>query len=173
MKVSSIFAAGIAGLACALAGTAWAGPKLYSVGTTVMTINGTIATNQFQNRDPFSIELFSDANQCLRIAVTAQGTDLEATLTAPGGRTWQDDDSNGSNRPLIKAITNVRGWHVLTISHWSGASVDADFTFTVQRMSPSASGCASPTPPRITTPVATASKTENNGPAPTGGPSSR
>ena len=39
-----------------------------------------------------------------------QGDDLEATLVSPTGRTWHDDDGKGLNRPLIKAITDVRGW---------------------------------------------------------------
>jgi hypothetical protein len=75
-----------------------------------------LETNASQNRDPFVAQVFTSGAECLRIAVVSQGQDLEATLISPTGRIWQDDDSGGSNRPLIRAITDVRGWYPLTLS---------------------------------------------------------
>src|SRR6266403_431730 len=97
------------GQACAVAivGTALAsapasaGSKLFAYLGSSMTFNGTTETTANGNVDPFVVELFSAGSECLRIAVTAQATDLEATLVAPDGLTWRDDDGGGSLRPLI------------------------------------------------------------------------
>ncbi len=148
---------------------AWAGSKIFSSGSTVATVNGTVETNVSQNRDPFVAQVFTTGAECLRIAVTSQGQDLKATLISPSGTIWQDDDSGGLNRPLIKAVTNVRGWYPLTLSHWSGASVNADFTMTVQRAAATSSLCAPATAPRAAI-AAAASKSGSNGPKPVGGP---
>lgn len=149
---------------------AWAGSKIFSSGNTVMTVNGTLETNASQNRDPFVAQVFTTGAECLRIAVVSQGQDLEATLISPTGRIWQDDDSGGSNRPLIRAITDVRGWYPLTMSHWSGASVNSDFTMTVQRAASNSSLCSPATTPRAAVAAAAASKSSSNGPKPVGGP---
>lgn len=128
----------------AASGEALAGAKIFSSGTT--TINGSVETNSNQNRDPWVAQVFASGNNsCLRIAVTSQGSDLEATLVSPSGRVWQDDDSNGSLRPRINAQTDVRGWYPLILSHFAGSSVNADFTMQISRPS----SCTPVTPPRI------------------------
>jgi hypothetical protein len=129
---------------------AFAGPKLFAYLNNSFIANGTTETNAAGNVDPFTVELFSAGNECLRIAVNNQETDLEATLVAPDGRTWRDDDGNGSLRPLVKAITTTRGWHILRISNFSGASVNADFTFQVWRLPSTSSLCAGATTPLST-----------------------
>ena len=166
------------GLACAFAvigalgatGSAWAGSKIFSSGSTVMTVNGTLETNASENRDPFVAQVFTSGAECLRIAVVSQGQDLEATLISPTGRIWQDDDSGGLNRPLIRAITDVRGWYPLTMSHWNGASVNSDFTMTVQRAAANSGLCSPATAPRAAVAATAASKSGSNGPKPVGGP---
>ena len=144
----------LAGLVCgaslAASQSAFAGPKLFSYLNGSFVANGTTETTANGNVDPFTIEVFSAGNECLRIAVTAQEADLEATLVAPDGRSWRDDDSNGSNRPLVKAITSKRGWHILRVSHFVGSAVNADFTFEVRRLPSTSSLCASPTAPLST-----------------------
>lgn len=127
---------------------AYAGPKVFSPGNTVTSLSGSVETNVNQNRDPFLLQVFTTGNECLRVAVTSQGADLEATLVSPSGNVWQDDDGNGSLRPLVKAVTDVRGWYPLMLSHFSGAPVNADFTATVQRLPTASPLCASPTTPR-------------------------
>ena len=59
-------------------GPAWAGSKIFSSGSTVLTVNGTLETNASQNRDPFVAQVFTTGAECLRIAVVSQGQDLEA-----------------------------------------------------------------------------------------------
>jgi hypothetical protein len=142
-------AAAIVGTALASA-PAFAGPKLFAYLGSTMTFNGTTETTANNNVDPFVVELFSAGQECLRIAVTAQGTDLEATLVAPDGVTWRDDDSGGSLRPLIKAITTTRGWHILRLSHFAGQAVNADFTVNVARLASGDVSCSGATPPAVT-----------------------
>jgi hypothetical protein len=133
-----------------VAGQAHAGAKIFSSGLT--RVNGSIEFNANQNRDPFVAQVFSSGGECLRIAVVAQGADLEATLVSPSGRVWQDDDSNGSLRPRLHAVTDVRGWYPLALSHFAGTAVNADFSMDIQRL-PTAS-CNPVTPPaRLAAPM--------------------
>ena len=132
------------------ASPAFAGPKLFAYFGDSITFNGTTETTANGNVDPFNVELFSAGNECLRIAVTAQGADLEATLVSPDGLTWRDDDGNGSLRPLIKAITTVRGWHILRLSHFAGEAVNADFTVNIARLASGDASCGGATQPAIT-----------------------
>lgn len=134
MRKSLVVAAiGAASMAMA-SGDVWAGSKIFSPGTGTATVNGSVEFNANQNRDPWVAQVFATGGgSCLRIAVTSQGADLEATLVSPSGRVWQDDDSNGSLRPRINAQTDVRGWYVLTLSHFAGSAVNADFTMQISR----------------------------------------
>jgi hypothetical protein len=136
---SLLLVALIAGLSLT-AGVVGAGPKILDFGpdtcTTTncnsTTTNGTYTHDQNDNADPFIVQVFTNGNDCVRIDVTSQGTDLEATLTCPNGQTWRNDDRSATDiRPLIRAIQNTahRGWCTLTISHFAGEGVNADFTF--------------------------------------------
>lgn len=140
----------LAGLVVAVsAGQAWAGSKIFSSGTSPMVVNGSVEANASNNTDPFLAQVFTTGGECLRIAVTSQGADLKATLVSPSGRVWRDDDSNGSLRPLIKAITDVRGWYPLSIAHFAGNPVNADFTMQVRRLASTDPLCASATTPAL------------------------
>lgn len=147
----------------------WAGAKIFdfSGNTTATRFNGTVETNATNNRDPFVAQIFTSGSECLRIAVVSQGTDLEATLVSPSGRVWQDDDSNGSLRPRISAITDVRGWYPLVLYHWAGSSVNADFTLDITRLS--SGSCFPATPPSISVAPAGKSPERNAAPTPSGG----
>jgi hypothetical protein len=143
-------AAAILSTALAASGPALAGSKLFASSGSSITFNGSVEANSNGNVDPFVVELFSTGNECLRLAVTDQGADLEATLVAPDGLVWRDDDSGGSLRPLVKAITTVRGWHILRLSHFAGEAVNADFTLNVARLASGDAACSQPTQPSIT-----------------------
>jgi hypothetical protein len=149
--VTGIFVATIA------ASPAWSGPNVFANFGETLTLNGTVGNEagNAPNADPFTLGVFSSGNECLRIAVISQDADLEATLVAPGGRIWQDDDSNGSFRPLIKAITPpVRGWYELAVSQFAGTVVHANFTFQISRFLTTDSRCNPPTTPRAFGPTA-------------------
>ena len=155
----------------AMAGTATsalAGGKIQAIGTTV--VHGAVEFNANQNRDPWVAQVFSAGNECLRLAVTAQGADLEATLISPSGQVWQDDDSNGSLRPLIKARTTVRGWYPLTIHSWNGSLINIDFSLQIQRLATTNAACNPPTGIRINAPAGAAAKAQGGaGAGPRGG----
>ena len=152
-------------------GESWAGAKLFDSGgnTTATRFNGSVETNTNNNRDPFVAQIFTSGAECLRIAVVSQGTDLEATLVSPSGRVWQDDDSNGLNRPLLKARTDVRGWYPLVLSHFAGSSVNADFPLDITRLPSTSSLCAPATGPRIFVAPAVKSTERNSEAMPSGG----
>lgn len=115
-----------------------------------LVITSTYGHDQFSNADPSVFQVFTSGNECLRIAVSSQGTDLEGTLTCPNGRTWQNDDGNGSLRPLIRANTAApRGWCTLTFHHFAGEGSAADFTFTYGRYPAGNVNCAGAPAPDI------------------------
>ncbi|MCI0468307.1 MAG: hypothetical protein L0Y57_15125 [Beijerinckiaceae bacterium] len=128
-------------------GEALAGPKITVLTGTTTELNGTVETSAAGsgNADPFVIETLSQGNECLQILVTFQGADLEATLIAPDGRSWRDDDSAGGLRPRINAVTTKKGWHILRVSHFFGDAVNADFTVRITRNA--AAFCNPATPP--------------------------
>ena len=96
MRARELFLAAGVGLAGAvLSHGAWAGPKIFTSGSAILTVNGSTETTANGNPDPFLAEVFTSGRECLRIAVTAQGADLKATLLSPAGTVWQDDDGNG------------------------------------------------------------------------------
>lgn len=170
MHARPFLAAGL-GLALAVAAdAAWAGPKLFASGTAVLAVNGSTETTGNGNADPFLAEVFTSGHECLRIAVTSQGADLKASLLSPAGTLWQDDDGNGANRPLIKAVTTTRGWYPLSLAQFAGTAVNSDFTMTIQRAVAGSSLCGAPTQPRSVLAEARTAKSADNGPRPTGGP---
>lgn len=136
--------AGVLGLMLIAQG-AWAGSKVFTSSQT--PINGSVETNSNGNLDPFVVQIFSSGGECVRLAVDSQGADLEMTLVSPSGLIWQDDDSNGSLRPLIKAITDARGWYILILSNFAGAETNADFSMSYGRFSSSSVQCSPPTLP--------------------------
>jgi hypothetical protein len=140
--------------ATCVSNSAWAGEHVFANFGQTITLNGTVESDNSANADPFTLQVFSAGNECLRIAVTSQGTDLEATLVGPSGRVWQDDDGNGSLRPLIKAITVTRGWHSLSLSNFAGTAVHADFTMQIARLASTDSSCNPPTGVRVLAPLA-------------------
>jgi hypothetical protein len=121
------------------ASVGWAGSKIFdplssctTLNCSASVLNGTYTHDQFSNADPFVIQVFTTGNDCLRIEGISQGTDLEATLTLPNGTTFRNDDKGfGCGLcPLLKVrnTTGNRGWATLTISHFAGEGVNADFT---------------------------------------------
>lgn len=126
--------------------------------TTSATISGT--TFGFgPSAMPWTAEVYSPAGACLRIAVTSQGTDLKATVVAPNGTVYRDDDSGGSNRPLVR-INNTpnNGWYTVSINNWSGAAVSQNFTVTLQRLGLNGSGCLPATGPTAAATASAAAK---------------
>ncbi|WP_089943319.1 hypothetical protein [Candidatus Entotheonella palauensis] len=111
-------------------------------------LSGSYETHENGNTDPFVLQIFSSGNECVRLEVIRQGTDLEMTLISPQGAIWQDDDGGVDTQPLIKAITNVRGWYPLVLSQFAGAPANADFDLQYGRFASNSAQCSPPTTPR-------------------------
>jgi hypothetical protein len=101
---------------------------------------------------PFETSIFSGGGECVRIDVTFQEVDLEATLIGPHGFVWRNDDS-GSGAcplcPLVKAIVGPAGWYTLQISHFAGSASAADFTVRYGRYNNGNPNCSAPTTPLV------------------------
>lgn len=148
-----LWAAPIFGLFLSL-DQAWAGPVVFDSSNNCATINcgatvigGSYETNPNNNVDPFILQVFSTGRECVRLAVTSQGTDLETVLVSPSGAIWKDDDGGGALRPLIKANTDVRGWYTVQIARFNGTPANADFTLNYGRYPLGNVNCSAPTTP--------------------------
>jgi hypothetical protein len=116
-------------------------------------------------------QVFAGANECLRLHVTRQGTDLETLVVHPNGTVSRNDDGGVTACPLcplVKIQPTVRGWYTVSIGSFSGAAVVADFTLRYGRYNNGNPNCASPTTPlvaeRAAKPSAAASPAPKNGP---------
>jgi hypothetical protein len=95
-----------------------------------LRIKGTVLLSS-SHALPWVAQIAARQGECLRIDVTAQGTDLEAVLIAPDGSwTWRDDNRSSSDlKPLIITYAVPQyGWYTLQLSHAAGSPVNADFT---------------------------------------------
>jgi hypothetical protein len=140
-----------------------AGPQIFDYGPDSCTgtncnsvaFNGTYHFGPFDNANPFILQVFSAVfsagGECVRLDVTAAGTDLEMVLVSPNGTVWRNDDRPGSLNPLIKAITSsgTRGWYTLQVSRYNGEGPYADFTLQYGRYTSSNPNCSSPTAPTL------------------------
>ncbi|PON14073.1 hypothetical protein C2W62_30985 [Candidatus Entotheonella serta] len=131
--------------------SAFSGAKLFHdviIGGDFTRISGTYESNGNNNVDPFVIQTFSSGDECVRLEVIEQGADMEMTLISPTGTIWQNDDGGVGSQPLLKVITNVRGWYPLVVSQFAGSSLIANFNFLYGRFPSSSSQCSNPTLPR-------------------------
>jgi hypothetical protein len=111
-------------------------------------INGTYHADASGDADPFILQVYSQGNECVRLDVIAEDSNLEMVLVSPAGRVWRNNDRNASNpRPLIKAISDVSGWYTLQVSQFNGAAVISDFTLRYGRYDINNPNCFNETPP--------------------------
>lgn len=117
-----------------------------------LTIPGTV-TNAANNNDPFEIQVYARAGECLRLEVTQslQRVDLEMVVRAPNGSIYRNDDGFGGGvlaNPLVK-INGVpnSGWYSVSINHWIGTASYADFVMTYGRYNIANMNCSAPTLP--------------------------
>jgi hypothetical protein len=141
-------------------GEAVAGPRIWdnSVSSCTtnncssLTIPGTV-TNPSNNNDPFELQVFAFANECVRLEVveSISGVDLETVVRAPNGSIYRNDDGSGGgslNNPLVKINGAPNsGWYSVSINHWNGVASYADFVLTYGRYplnNPNCDGATSP-----------------------------
>ena len=158
-KVKSVKWLATGGLVLGVAlmvGSAWA-TNMFTVGSTSTSINGGARTiqgtvqNTVGSNDPWTAELWTTEGRCLRIAVTAEGTDLETVVRAPNGQVFRNDDGFVGACglcPVVKiASTPNRGWYAVSINHFAGTASNADFTLQYQHYPVGNPNCAGATLP--------------------------
>jgi hypothetical protein len=101
---------------------------------------------------PWAAQIFALKNECLRLRVTAQTSDTELVVVAPGTqRAWRSDGSGGDcpTCPLLKIRTfnNESGWFLVQVNETSGGAVNGDFTLKFARYAASNPNCNSPSTP--------------------------
>jgi hypothetical protein len=142
--------------------SAWAGSQFFDpINTcTTLTCQSSTFRGTYENinglQQPFIAQLFAQPNECVRIEVTSQQTDLEMVLVSPDGTFWRDDNGGEGQEPLIKAVTagEPDGWYTLQISHFAanGPSGGSDFTFRYGRYNPDNPNCSGATTPAVVEP---------------------
>ncbi len=81
------------------------------------------------NTNPWIIQVYSTAGQCLRLFVSSTSFDSKLVVIAPNGQVYRDDDAGGSLRPLVKiASAPVSGWYTVQVAHTFGFPVNNNFT---------------------------------------------
>lgn len=162
-KVAGLVAGTLATLSLCLsvAGSAWAGPNIYSVpnacnwlncGATILNANVlTSSSIPGGGVDPFIIQVQGGQSACTRLDVTAQNADMEIVVVAPNGTVWRNDDRPGSLRPLVVFPSSLAGWYTVQISLWNGVTgapgVSYNATLAYGRYTGFANvNCANPTP---------------------------
>jgi hypothetical protein len=81
------------------------------------------------NSQPWTAELYAAPGECVRLFVNSTNFDSELTVIAPNGNVYRDDDSGGSNRPLVKiASAPNSGWYTVQVAHFNGAAMNSNFT---------------------------------------------
>ena len=143
---------------------AWASP--------IFTSNATISGTTFgfgPSAMPWTAEIFATPGQCLRLAVLSQSTDLEATVVAPNGTVFRDDDSGPGTQPLVKInSTPNNGWYTVSINNFAGAAVSSNFSLQIQRLALNSASCLPATAPSLAVAVARKANSANS-PAPAAG----
>lgn len=103
-----------------------------------------------QNAEPFVLQVYSNAGQCLRLDVSVQDKDLEMVVVSPNGTVWRNDDRGPGNLKPLVAISNTpdQGWYTVQISRFNGAADYSNFVLLYGRyVSPTNPNCGTPTLP--------------------------
>ena len=140
-----------------MGGTAWA-TELIAPASTSTTLNGGTATVQgttFQsgvNARPWVTQIHAPAGRCLRLAVTAEGSDLGMQVATPTVFTAfrNDDGFVGSCGlcPVVKiANTPDDGWYTVSINFFTGAASTTNFTLRYAHYPLGNPNCSTPTNP--------------------------
>src|SRR4051794_13475271 len=120
--------------------------------TQIFTSNSTIGAtvNGFGGTaGPWTAEIFSSGNECLRLDVTTEVDDLELVAVAPNGNVYRNDDRNGATdrRPLVKVDPSPNnGWYTVSVSQFAGTAVQSNFTLNIQRLPTGNVNCQPATP---------------------------
>jgi hypothetical protein len=135
---------------------AWAGPQFEAQLSACSGINcaGTTMRGVHQRDEPFIIQIFGKAGECLRLDVSSQTQDMAMAIISPS--VWDgaiSDDRNfdgGDTRPLLFFDPLPwTGWYTVIVSHFDHAPVTGRFTLEYGRYPTGNANC-------VTEPVVTA-----------------
>lgn len=134
-------------------------------------IGGTV--NGFNSSaGPWTASIFAPANGCLRLQVLTQASDLEIVAASPSGAVFRNDDGGVAPCPLcplVKINGTQNGWYSVSISSFTGAAIQGNFTLGYGQYNNNNPNCSTPTAPVLSS-AAAASKPSDNSPRPVGGP---
>lgn len=118
------------------------------IDNSAVQLDGTLHDTN-NNTNPWVIQVYSTAGQCLRVFVTSTNFDSRLTVVAPNGFVYSDDDNyDNVSRPLVKiANAPISGWYTVQVSHYSGAPINANFTLKYGRYTSGNPNCAGGTVP--------------------------
>lgn len=83
------------------------------------------------NTNPWTMQVYSTAGQCLRLFVSSTSFDAKLVVIAPNGNVYRHDDILFPTdlRPLVKiANAPISGWYTVQVAHFSGIPINNNFT---------------------------------------------
>jgi hypothetical protein len=95
----------------------------------------------------WDINVFSSGDECIRLDVISQNTDLEMVVVAPNGTVYRNDDRTVLDaRPLVKIDpTPNNGWYTVHLARFDGSAVNANFVLLYGRHNSGNVNCSNPT----------------------------
>jgi hypothetical protein len=109
-------------------------------------LNGTLHDTN-GNPQPWVIQVYAGAGECLRLFVDSAAFDAKLTVVAPDGIVYRDDNGGGRQRPLVKVASATQGWYTVQVAHFSGLPQNANFELLYGRFVAGNVNCSQPTAP--------------------------
>jgi hypothetical protein len=119
-----------------------------TVNCSSLEIGGTLMSLPNLSALPWTTSVYARSGECLRLDVTWQQNDLETVVRSPNGTIYREDDTSGT-RPIVSFVVSQTGWYSVSIAHWSGSAVNADFILKYGRYNGSNMNCARRSTPRM------------------------
>lgn len=92
-------------------------------------ISGTLNDGGARGPEPWVAQVYKGPGECLRLFVSTTAFDSALSVGGPDGAVWRNDDSFGSQRPLVVVDAARRqGWYTVQVAHFSGRTANANFT---------------------------------------------
>ncbi|WP_137936491.1 hypothetical protein [Chitinivorax sp. B] len=118
-----------------------------------LRIPGTVFNFVNVNARPWVVQLFKGGNECVRIDVDIQFSNLEIVAVSPNGTVYRNDDRVAAVdfRPLVNVPPfAANGWYTVQVSAFNGAPVESNFVLLYGRYVAGNPNCVVATPPVLT-----------------------
>jgi hypothetical protein len=114
------------------------------IGTGYVAVAGSVSDSA--DTRPWTAEIYAGFGECVRVWVETQTFDSAITLITPGGALYRDDDSGGSNRPLVMIpAAPVSGYYTVQVAHYSGSPTAGNFSLRYGRYNAGNANCGGAT----------------------------